>query len=87
VASLPSDEEVRARAEELGLLGPGVPVDILDRDQRRALTKELLEERQKPPTQNPLAGELLSRTTTDVAGGKIRVDVIFIPTQKEPDHG
>lgn len=78
MTSLPSDAEVRARAEELKLIEPGadLPPAI-----RKHVAKALLEESQRPPVP-PAAYEpvLLSRVTQPASGGMVRVDVLFIPT-------
>ena len=81
MASLPTDEEIRARAEQLALLEPGA---ALSPDVRRTVAKVLLDER-NAPVLPPAAFEpvLLSRLTQPASGGMIRIDVLFIPTPKE----
>lgn len=86
MVSLPTDDEVRARAEELALLEPGAD---LAPDVRRRVAKQLLDERQAPKA-TPAGPELslLSRATYPVDGGVIRVDVLFVPNPtKEPTNG
>lgn len=85
MTSLPSDDEIRARAEEQGLLAPGAD---LPHDLRRRVAAEILRDSQKPRTQEP-AIALLSRFTYPVPGGTMRVDVTFIPADpnKENTHG
>lgn len=75
--SLPTDEEIRARAEELSLLEPGA---VLSPAVRRTVAKVLQDERNAPALP-PAALEpvLLSRVTQPAIGGVLRVDVIFIP--------
>lgn len=81
MAALPTDEEIRARAEQLKLIEPGAD---LPHDVRRTVAKVLLDERNapKPP---PAAFEpvLLSRVTQPASGGMIRVDVLYIPNPAE----
>jgi len=75
--ALPSDTEVRARAEQLRLIEPGAD---LPHDVRRTVAKLLLDEAQAPAL--PRAAfepVLLSRVTQPASGGMIRVDVLFIP--------
>jgi hypothetical protein len=77
VASIPTDDQIRARAEELKLLEPGAD---LSPQIRRTVAKVLLDEAQAPPP--PRAAfepVLLSRVTQPSSGGMIRVDVLFIP--------
>lgn len=84
MSALPSEAEIRARAEELHILEPGA---VLTYPIRRRATKSLVDERNAP---KPAAGtevELVSRTSYPVDGGAIRVDVLFIPNPKEPTHG
>lgn len=81
MTALPTDAEIRVRAEELGLLQPGAD---LPSGVRKRVARELLEKSQKPPLAVP---DLLSRTTYPVDGGTIRVDVLFIPNPKEPSRG
>lgn len=85
MASLPTDAEVRARAEELSLIEPGAD---LTPDVRRRVAKQLLDERQAPKA-NQAGPEisLLSRASYPVDGGTIRVDVLFVPNPKEPTDG
>lgn len=75
MASLPSEEEVRARGEELGLLAAGAP---LDNRTRAAIINRILEERDAPAAAP--AVQLVSRTEYPGEAGVIRVDVMFIPT-------
>lgn len=78
MASLPTDDEIRARAEQLQLLEPGA---ALSPQIRRAVAKALLEEAQAPaPPPAAFEPVLLSRITQPASGGMIRVDVLFIPT-------
>lgn len=81
MVALPTDAEIRAHAEELGLLEPGadLPAGV-----RKRVAAQLFEARQAPPAPVP---DLLSRFTHPVAGGTIRVDVLFIPNPKEPSNG
>lgn len=84
MTALPSDEAIRARAEQLDLLAPGAD---LSPAVRRQVARILMDEANKPapPPAGPI---LLSRVNHDTAGGVIRVDVLFIPTpQKEPSNG
>lgn len=81
MTALPTDTAIRARAEELGLLAPGAD---LPPAVRKRVARELMEQSQKTPLPVP---DLLSRTTYPVAGGTIRVDVLFIPNPKEPSDG
>jgi hypothetical protein len=83
--ALPTDDQIRARAEELKLIEPGA---ALPHDLRRRVAKTLLEEAQQPPTP-PAAYEpvLLSRVTQPAAGGMLRVDVLFIPNPPPPQEG
>lgn len=75
--ALPSDSDIRARAEKDGLLEPGAE---LSHNVRRSVAKTLLAEQQKATTPPPVVtAELLSRTTQPALGGVIRVDVLFIP--------
>ncbi len=78
---LPSDEEIRARAEELKLIEPGAD---LPRDVRKRVAKVLLDEQKAPKP--PAAPEpiLLSRTTQPALGGLLRVDVVFVPNPASP---
>lgn len=76
--SIPTDDEIRARAEELKLIEPGAD---LPSDVRRTVAKVLLAEAQAPPPPRALLEPvLLSRVTQPASGGMIRVDVLFIPT-------
>lgn len=83
MAAIPTDAEIRARAEEQGLLEPGAD---LPHGVRKHVAAELLAESQKPAAAVPDVS-LLSRTTYPVDGGVIRVDVLFIPNPKEPSNG
>ncbi len=78
MASLPTDEQIRARAEELQLIAPGAE---LPHDVKRTVAKSLLAEQQAPPAplEVPLEPVLLSRITQPASGGMLRVDVLFIP--------
>lgn len=77
--SLPSDERIRARAEELSLLAPGA---ALDPQTRARVASILLEEDRQPAVSET---RLLSRVEAPADGGTIRVDVTFIPTPKKKD--
>lgn len=81
MATLPTDSEIRARAEQDSLLAPGAD---LTPSVRRTIAKVLLAERNRPAPA-PAAPEpiLLSRTTHPALGGVLRVDVIFTPTVQE----
>lgn len=81
MTALPTDAAIRTRAEELGLLEPGAD---LPSGVRKRVARELLQESQKPPVAVP---DLISRTNYPVAGGTIRVDVLFVPNPKEPSDG
>lgn len=81
MASIPSDSDIRARAEELGLIGTGA---ALPPDVRRRVAREL-QDATKAPKPSPVT--LLSRATHDVPGGVIRIDVTFHPTPEENSHG
>lgn len=82
--TLPSDAEIRARAEQLKLIEPGAD---LPHETRRTVAKLLLEEAQKPkPPAGLFEPVLLSRTTQPAAGGMLRVDVLFIPNPPTPDQ-
>lgn len=85
MSSLPTDDEIRARAEATGRLLPGAE---LTHDLRRSVAAELHRDAQKPRAQEP-AIALLSRFTYPVPGGTMRVDVTFIPADptKENTHG
>ena len=75
--TLPTDEAIRDRAEQLGLLEPGA---ALPPAVRRSVARTLLEESQAPPPPKvSLEPVLLSRTTQPASGGFLRVDVLFIP--------
>jgi hypothetical protein len=85
VTSIPTDDEVRARAEELRLIEPGA---ALPHYVRRRVAKELLAAAQAPkPPAAAFEPVLLSRITQPAAGGMIRVDVLFIPTTPHPQEG
>lgn len=83
--SIPSAAAIAARAEELGLISAGDPVPPAVRRKVAALlSTEGVEAAARP------AGglELISRTNYDVPGGKLRVDVVFIPNPtKDSSHG
>lgn len=80
--SLPTDEAIRARAEELKLIEPGAD---LPSDVRRTVAKVLLDEAQTPkPPAAAFEPVLLSRVTQPAHGGMIRVDVLFIPNPATP---
>lgn len=83
MTALPTDAEIRARAEKQGLLEPGAD---LPHRLRKHIAAELLAETQKPTAALPDVS-LLSRTTYPVDAGVIRVDVLFIPNPKEPSNG
>lgn len=85
MASLPTDSDIRARAESLGLIDTGA---ALPPDVRRRMARELQDEATASRAPEP-ALTLLSRATHDVPGGQLRIDVVFIPTPtpKEPTHG
>lgn len=77
MTSLPTDDEVRARAEELRLIEPGAD---LPHEVRRSVAKQLLDEAQKPdPPRAAFEPVLLSRVTQPALGGMMRVDVLFVP--------
>lgn len=77
-ARLPTDDEIRARAEELQLIEPGADLPPAMRAQ---LAKQLLEEASRPQLAPALQPDpvLLSRSTHPAPGGVLRVDVLFIP--------
>lgn len=76
--SLPTDEAIRARAEELQLLEPDA---VLDPQTRARVAGILLEEARRPgDLPEP---RLLSRVEAPADGGTIRVDVTFIPNKKD----
>lgn len=81
---LPTDDEVRARAEELKLIEPGAD---LPHDIRRTVAKQLLADARKPKPPAVPEPLLLSRTTHAAAGGFLRVDVLFIATPQPPQEG
>lgn len=78
MTSLPSDEAVRARAEQDNLLAPGAE---LTHDVRRRVIRALLAEQAAPPASAETAPKLLSRSITDAPelGGRLQVDLILIP--------
>lgn len=82
MASIPPDSDIRARAEALGLIGTGaaLPPDI-----RRRVAR-ILQDEANTAARAPEPLTLLSRTTHDVPGGSLRIDVVFVPTPtpKEP---
>lgn len=80
MASLPSDDQVRARAEELGLLDAGA---ALSHDVRKRTLKIMLEEAQKPAATAQTEAVLLSRQQYPHPDGTLRVDVILIPNPKK----
>lgn len=84
--SIPSAEEIAARAVELELISAGDPVTPAVRRKVAALLSAEVTEAAARPAGAP---ELISRTNYDVPGGKLRVDVVFIPTPKPKDssHG
>ena len=89
MTSLPSDPEIRARAEELSLLEPGAD---LPHPVRKQVAKLLLDERaalaEAPPLEAAASPVLLSRLTQAAIGGTLQVDVLFIPNPPEgPPHG
>jgi hypothetical protein len=86
VTSLPTDAEIRAKAEALGLIQPGAD---LPHEVRRAVAKGLLEETQQPEPPATPPGILLSRSSVQAPGvdGILQIDVIFIPNKKETPHG
>lgn len=86
MTSLPSDAEIRAKAEALGLVQPGAD---LPHEVRRSVAKALLEATQTPPAPPAPAGILLSRSSVQAPGvdGILQVDVIFIPNKKETPDG
>lgn len=84
MAHLPTDAEVRARAEQLALIEPGAD---LPHDVRRTVAKLLLDEQQAPkPPAAAFEPVLLSRVTQPAHGGMIRVDVLYIPTPPTPNQ-
>lgn len=77
MAALPTDEEIRARAEQLSLLEPGAALSPVV---RRSVAKVLMDERNRPkPPPAAFEPVLLSRVTQPTSGGMIRVDVLYIP--------
>jgi hypothetical protein len=84
VAHLPTDDEVRARAEERGLVPVGAPID---RRLRTRVAAELLDEQQKPKVSPRPDTVLLSRFTYETDAGTIRVDVTLTPPKEGPSDG
>lgn len=81
---LPTDPEIRARAEEMHLLEPGAD---LPSDVRRKVAALLLAEQQAPASPPPDTGRLLSRFQYETGAGVIRVDVTLIPNpDPEKEH-
>lgn len=89
MAKLPTDEEVRARAEQLGLALPG---EDLDPRTKRRLQSELLTEAQQAETRaRATTGkpELKTIASVDVNVpnlGTLHIDITLTP-EKDPAHG
>ncbi len=87
MTSLPTDAEIRAQAEALGLIQPGAD---LPHEVRRSVAKGLLEQAQKADAPAGPRGILLSRSSVQAPGvdGILQIDVVFIPNEKEtPANG
>lgn len=78
---LPSEDEIRARAIQDGLLEAGADLDPATK--RRVASVLFAEAKIRREAPAPPSVQLLSRTTYPVPDGVIRVDVLFIPTEKE----
>lgn len=80
---VPSDEEIRAKAAELGL-------DLTARGARARAARAVAADRAAPaPERGPTRPEavLLSRTVSPFDGGQIVVDVHWIPKEnRDDDH-
>jgi len=87
VLTIPSDEAIRARAHELGLIAS--PQAPLPNAVRRRVAK-LISDEATASEQAPQAPphQLLSRFTYETPAGLIQVDVLLFPHQKEgPTNG
>lgn len=82
---IPSDAAIYEKAVELGFIEHGAEMPPAVRRRTARLITDLEAEAARPPM--PPEEQLLSRVHHDVAGGKIRVDVVFIPNESDPAHG
>lgn len=89
MAKLPSDEAVRARAEQLGLAGPGGEIDPRT---HRSLMKDLLDEAQREEAAqakvaaggSPALQSIASVDVTIPDVGMLHLDITLTPTKESP---
>lgn len=79
---VPSDDEIRARAEQLGLLDTGAAVSALKPADRRRVARLISDEHRPVPATS--GNRLLSRFTYEVPAGTIVVDVVLQPKKETP---
>lgn len=83
---LPSDTEIRARAEQLGLVSPGVD---LDHATRRSVAKDLLDEQNRAAAAPKAPAPVTPLASVDVrldGIGILHIDVTLTPPE-EAHHG